>query len=241
MCIRDRDNSFIKDRQYNSVGLVYMTLFLEDLKNQIVEALQGNLVCIFLTGSRVRGEERKGSDYDLAIIVSRINEEVLCKLRRIFLNLTGFSVYLLDRNDLKTLPTAMFLQFVYSKKLYGDLDYPLPSKEDVANYVNILRRDWLDRIRHYLILPHSHEKLASVLLPALKSVYLCLSYLIFKETSKLPLTRKYVMDFLKKQENCPSIRLMKILEEWDSCKETYLKNPLPLLLQIEKFYRTLSI
>ena len=71
-----------------------MTLFLEDLKNQIVEALQGNLVCLFLTGSRVRGEERKDSDYDLTIIVSRINGEVLCKLRKIFLGFTGFSVYI---------------------------------------------------------------------------------------------------------------------------------------------------
>jgi predicted nucleotidyltransferase len=161
---------------------------LEGLKDRIIEALGENLVCIFLTGSRIRREERKDSDYDLAIIVSRIDEEVLNKLRSIFLGLTNYSVYVLDDSDLKILPRAQFLQFIHSRILYGDFKYPLPSKADVASYVNDIRRDCLDRIRHYLVLPHPHEKLAKALLPALKSTYLSLSYSIYKETCKLPKT-----------------------------------------------------
>lgn len=217
-------------------------ILLEDLKDQIVEALGENLVCIFLTGSRIREEERKDSDYDLAVIVSKTDTEVLGKLRSVFRGITGFSVYLLDWNDVETLPKAMFLQFVYSKKLYGDFDYPLPSKQEVADYVNTIRRDWLDRIRHYVILPHPREKVTSVLLPALKYVYLCLSYLVFKETGKLPLTRKDTMAFLKKREcNSLGISLMEVLEDWDSCKETHSENPVPLLLRIETLFRTLRI
>lgn len=135
----------------------------------------------------------------------------------------------------------MFLQFVHSKKLYGDFDYPLPSAEDVTDYMDIVRRGWLDRIRHYLILPHPREKLASAVLPALKDVYLCLSYLTFTETGTLPKTRKDTIAFLKGEGGNPlHVNLMKTLENWDSKKDKIMEDPLPILLQIEAFFRMLS-
>lgn len=197
---------------------------------------------MFLTGSRVRGEEREGSDYDIAIIVSKVDEGTILGLQGAFSDRRGFSVYLLDKNDLRTMPKAMFLQFVHSKKLYGDLDYPLPSREEIEDYIRIVRRDWLDRIRHYLILPHPHEKPASVLLPALKSVYLCLSYLVYKDTGNLPLTRKEIVGLIEKRKSDSlGVSLMRILDNWDSCKEKYMEDPLPLLFQIETFFRTLQV
>jgi len=218
-----------------------MDTILEDVRNRIVESLSGNLVCLFLTGSRAKGEEREESDYDLALIVSKADEETLRTLRDVFLDHKGFSVYLLDEDDLRTLPKAMFLQFVHSKKLYGDFDYPLPSAEDVTDYMDIVRRGWLDRIRHYLILPHPREKLASAVLPALKDVYLCLSYLTFTETGTLPKTRKDTIAFLKGEGGNPlHVNLMKTLENWDSKKDKIMEDPLPILLQIEAFFRMLS-
>jgi len=214
----------------------------DDLKRQIVEALGENLVCILLTGSRIRGEEAEESDYDLALIVREAVEETLQKLRRIFLGLTQFSLYLLDQKDLETLPKAAFLQFVHSEELYGDFDYPLPSEEDAADYVHAIRRDMLDRTRHYLILPHSREKLASVLRPALKYAYLCLSYLIFNETSRLPSTRKETKAFLKERKTSPiGLEILNILENWDACKQTYFLDPIPLLFRIETFLRELEV
>jgi len=218
-----------------------MDAILEDVKNRIVESLGGDLVCLFLTGSRAKGEERKESDYDLALVVSEVDEEMLHTLRDVFLDHKGFSVYLLDEDDLRTLPKAMFLQFVHSEKLYGDFDFPLPSAEDVTDYMDIVRREWLDRIRHYLILPHPREKLASVALPALKVVYLCLSYLTFAETGALPKTRRDTMAYLEKMGGNPlHIALMKTLEDWDSRRDKIMEDPLPILLQIEAFFRTLS-
>ena len=214
---------------------------LGELKDQIRKALDDKLICLLLTGSRVRGEERKDSDYDLAIIVTKINEDVLTKLRDIFTDLANYSVYLLDNGDIKTLSKAQFLQFVHSEKLYGDFDYILPTKVDVANYIEIIRRDWLDRIRHYLVIPHPHERLAKALLPALKMVYLTLSYLIYGETGNLPMTRKDTIAFLRQTEGNPlGINLMEILDDWDSSGEKHLANPVQILLQIEAFFRTID-
>jgi len=214
----------------------------EYLKNRIIKALGGNLVCILQTGSRIRGEERKDSDYDLAIIVSKIDEGVLIELGGIFLNLSNYSVYLLDDEDIKTLPKAQFLQFVYSEKLYGNFEYPLPTKVDIVNYVNVIKRDCLDRIRHYLVLPHLHEKLEQALLPALKCVYLTLSYLMYGETDNLPMTRKDTMAVLRKRKYNPlGINLIEILEDWDSSKAKHQADPTQLLLEIEAFFRTIEI
>jgi len=215
---------------------------LENLKGQIIKALDDNLVCILLTGSRVREEERKDSDFDLAIVVKKIYEEVLIALRSIFSSITNYSVYLIDDGDIESFPKATFLQFVYSKKLYGNYNYKLPTKLDIANYVEVIRRDWLDRIRHYLVIPHPHERLVKALLPALKCVYLTLSYLIYEETGNLPMTRKDTISFLRKKGGNPlGMNLVEILEDWDSSKEEHLANPVKLLLQIEAFFRTIEI
>lgn len=215
---------------------------LEDLKGQIIKALDDNLVCILLTGSRVRGEERKDSDFDLAIVVKKIDEEVLIALRSIFSSITNYSVYLIDDGDIESFPKATFLQFVYSKKIYGNFDYTLPTKLDVANYVEVIRRDWLDRIRHYCVIPHPHERLVKALLPALKCVYLTLSFLIYGETGNLPMTRKDTITFLRQKGGNPlGMNLVEILEDWDSSKEEHLANPAKLLLQIEAFFRTIKI
>jgi predicted nucleotidyltransferase len=71
------------------------------LKGQIIGALDDNLVCILLTGSRIRGEEREDSDYDLAIIIKKIDGKALIQLRDIFSNVMNYSVYLLDDGDLR--------------------------------------------------------------------------------------------------------------------------------------------
>jgi len=219
-----------------------MVEVLDALKNQIRQTLAENLVAMFLTGSRVRGEEREGSDYDIAIIVSRVDEGTILGLRAVFADRRGYSVYLLDKNDLKTMPKPMLLQFVHSEKLYGDLDYPLPSGQEIQDYINIVRRNWLDRIRHYLILPHPHEKPASALLPALKSVYLCLSCLVYKDTGNLPLTRNETVSLIEKQKSGSlGVNLIRILGNWDSYHEQYMQDPLLLLLQIETFFRTLQV
>jgi len=175
-------------------------------------------------------------------IVSKLDEEKIYSMREALADLHGVSMYVLDRDDLRTIHKAMFLQLVHSEKLYGDFEYSLPSKEEVREFVNFWRRERLDDIRHYLILPHSQEKINSVLYPFLKRASLYLSCLVYAETGILPKTRKELLAYLERtKSNNLWINMMKTLDDWDSCKSKYFENPLPLLLQIETFYRTLRL
>jgi len=215
---------------------------LEELGGRVVQALGESLVCLFFMGSRSRGDEREESDYDFIAIVSELSEERMLAMREAFSHLSGLSIYVLDGDDVRTLPKAEFLEFTRSRKLYGDFEYALPSKKDVLDYVVFCCREQLDAMRHYIILPHTNEKLGSVLYPSLKRASFYLSYLAYVQTGKLPMTRKDLLSYLESIGGHQlEIRMMRILVDWDSHEDEYLRNPLPLLLQIEALYRTLRV
>jgi predicted nucleotidyltransferase len=190
------------------------------------------------TGSRVRGEVAEESDYDVSLIVRTIDSSVIEKLRRVFLDYPNFSAYVLSEHELETLPRAQLLQFLYADKLYGDMEYELPTKEEVEQYISFVRREWLDRLRHYLIFPHSREELRKNVRFAMKHAYLYLSYLAFLETDKLPRTRRHTIAYFEQQKRQDlGIRLLVILENWDYRKDDIMENPGAYLLLLEEFFR----
>ena len=208
------------------------------LKEDLVKALGDNLVCLLHTGSRVRGEVTEESDYDVFLVVKSIDSPVIEKMQEVFSNYPKFSTYLLSEHEFKTLPRAQLLQLLYSEKLYGDIEYKLPTKEEVRHYIRLMRRDWLDRVRHYLIIPHPRQTLAKNAHFALKYAYLYLSYMVFLETGKLPKTRKQIIAYFKqKKRHDLGIQLLKILDSWDSYKEDVARNPKSCLFLLEEFFR----
>ena len=130
------------------------------------------------------------------------------------------------------------MQLLHSERLYGDIEYNLPTKEEVRDYISLMRRDWLDRVRHYLIIPHPQETLAKNVRFALKYTYIYLSYVVFLETDKLPETRKQTVAYFKKgKKHDLGVRLLEILDNWDSLKEGVARNPKFYLFLLEEFFR----
>jgi len=223
---------FIGDSMLNSDEI------LESFKRDVVKALQNNLVCLLHHGSRAKGEARADSDYDSVIIVKQMNKHVIKILKDVFSKYPQFSFYLLSLDDLETMPKSHYLEFLYSKPLYGSLELKSPTREDVINYINHRRRDLLAVIRHELILPHSDERKIRRVYLVLKDVYICLSYLAFSECGILPSTRKQTIAYYTKQKrHSLGIHLLKILDNWDSYKEDVIKNPDSYLLLLEEFFR----
>ena len=208
------------------------------LREDLIKVLGGNLVCLLRTGSRVRGEATDESDYDVSLIVRTIDSSVIEKIRRVFLDYPNFSAYVLSEREFETLPRAQLLQFLYVNKLYGDVECELPTKEEVKQYISSVRREWLDRLRHYLIFPHPKEKLRKNVRFALKHAYLYLSYLVFLETGKLPRTRRQTIAYFEQQKRQDlGIRLLEILENWDSRNDGIMEDPESYLLLLEEFFR----
>lgn len=211
---------------------------LENFKHDVMKVLQDNLVCLLHHGSRAKGEARSDSDYDSVIIVKEMNKHVIEMLKDAFSKYPQFSFYLLSLDELETMPKSHYLEFRYSKPLYGSLELKLPTREEVTSYINHRRRDLLAVIRHEIILPHSDDRKIRRVYWVLKDVYICLSYLAFSECGILPSTRKQtIVYYTKRKRHSLGIRLLKILDSWDAYKEDVSKDPDSYLLLLEEFYR----
>ncbi|UCH31645.1 MAG: nucleotidyltransferase domain-containing protein [Candidatus Bathyarchaeota archaeon] len=215
---------------------------LESFREDVSRALQNNLVCLLHHGSRAKGEARPDSDYDLVIITNQMDKELIKTLQIVFTKYPRFSFYLLTLDELKTMPKGHYLEFLYAKPLHGTLKMELPTKKEVISYVNYMRRETLSILRHTLILPHSKERKVRLVYYFLKQVYICLSYLAFSESGTLPSTRKQtIANFRKQKKERLGIRLLGILEDWESYKEDVASNPQPYLFMLEEFFRKLHI
>jgi predicted nucleotidyltransferase len=215
---------------------------LESFRKDVLKALQSNLVCLLHHGSRAKGEARPNSDYDSVIITKKIDKEVITNLHSVFSKYPQFSLYLLSLDELNTMPRGHRLEFLYAKPLYGSLDIELPTKEETINYIAYMRRDTLDTIRHMLTLPHPTERRSRLVYYSLKVAYICLSYLAFAEEGKLPSTRKQTITyFSKKKKHRLGIRLLGVLDNWDSYKEDVGNTPDFYLFLLEEFFRKLHV
>ena len=215
---------------------------LQSFREDVLEALQSNLVCLLHHGSRAKGEARPDSDWDSVIITKKISKKVIISVQRVFLKYPQFSLYLLSLDELRTMPRGHCLEFLYAKPLYGSLDLKLPTKEETVNYIAYRRRDTLDTIRHMLTFPHPTDRKTKLVYYSLKDAYICLSYLAFSEEGKLPLTRKQTIAyFRKKKKHSLGIRLLGILDNWDSYKEDVANIPDAYLYLLEEFFRKLHV
>ena len=211
------------------------------LRDELVSTLGNNIMCLVHTGSRARGEAKPDSDYDFTLIVREIDRGVLNDIRDALSAFTSISVYILDENDLMYFPRAMNLQFVHSKTLYGECDFPTPDAKDIDRYVNRVRRDEIDILRHYLTLPHEGVKLVGRGALSLKQAYICLTYLVYRETGVLPKTRLETINYIeKKASHGLGTKLLRIYENWSTEEGSISNNPHELLHMLEKFWRTLT-
>jgi len=211
---------------------------LESCKEDVSRSLQNNLVCLLHHGSRAKGEARQDSDYDSVIITKQVNKGVIRILQDVFTKYPRFSFYLLTLDELNTMPKGHYLEFLYSKPLHGSLKIEMPTKIEVTSHIKHKRRETLSIIRHTLILPHPKERKGKLVYFSLKDAYICLSYLAFSESGTLPSTRKQTIAYFKqhKKERL-GIRLLEILEDWNSHKETAARNPDSYLFLLKEFFR----
>lgn len=218
-------------------------------RDKLVSTLGENLVSLIHMGSRVRGETKADSDFDFALVLSEIDKGVLDDITDAISDLqldqSEISLYIVEKQELDSqeLPATQ-LQFVYSEVLYGKLDFPKPSAEDIDTYINMVRSDEIFAFRHYLIFPHNTKMLVGRIALSLKYAYFCLTYLIYKETGILPKTLIETINCLQKKDSPKlllPITILKILENWSIQEALVTKKPRKYLHMLEEFWRTLEL
>jgi len=215
-----------------------MDSILLKLRKEAIATLGKNLVCLLHHGSRAKGEAHSESDYDIVIVVDKINETTLNNIRNIVKPHPRLSTYLLSAEELETLPKAHFLQLVHAKPLYRKINVEKPTQDEVKQYMSHIRRDELDTVRHYLLHPHPIEKKVKYVYYGLKSAHIYLSYLVFSESGQLPQTRKKTIACFKKVKTCKEgVRLLQMLDKWDVHKAKVVENPHPYMFLLEKLFR----
>lgn len=217
-----------------------MDAVLTRLKEDLTKVLGDNMLCLIHTGSRVRGEAVEESDYDVFLVLNSVNSSVLEKVRRLFLDYPDVSAYLASKQEFDTLPhaRAQLLTLVHSEKLIGEIEPTLPTNDEVRRYITLMRRDWLERVRHYLIHPHTPERLVYAIHLALKYTCLYLSYRVFLETGRLPRTRKETAAYFRERKSQDlGVKLIEMHDNWHSHKEEAARKPESYLFLLEKFLR----
>jgi hypothetical protein len=213
---------------------------IKSLRNRLVSTLGDNGMCLVHTGSRVRGESRANSDYDFTLFVSKVDEAVLDSINDALTDYPNVSVYILDKQDLMNFPSAMYLQFVYSKIVYGTFSFPKPTNEDIVSYVNMMKREEIDVFRHYLTRPHRTDKLTSRIALSLKHAYIVLTYIAYKDMHELPKTIAETIGFYKNRNAKEAVIVLQTLANLSSQADKIAENPRKHLHLLEQFWRTLE-
>jgi len=215
-----------------------MDSILLKFKEEAIATLGENLICLMHHGSRAKGEAHPESDYDIVIAVKTINEATFDSIRNIVKPYPRLSTYLMSAQELRMLPRVHLLQLVHGRPLYGKINVEKPTQDEVKQFMGHIRHDELDRVRHYLLHPHSMEKKTKYVYYGLKSAYLYLSYLVFSESGELPKTRKKIIAHFRKLKTCKEgVRLLRILDRWNVHEARVAENPHRYMFLLEKFFR----
>lgn len=214
---------------------------LKAFRDEVLKRLGAhNVVWFYHHGSRARGEPRSDSDYDTILVLRNVDEKVLRQLNYALLNHPQFQVFLLSSDDLEDFPPGKRLEFFGGKKLYGDLDLRLPSKQQVLHELRRSRLQSLHYLRHYLTLPHDKEKKAKMVYFQLKDAYFYLVGVVYALTGKIVSTRKQLISTLKEIpcDQALAKDVLQALDSYEDSKEKIAQNPDKYLFKLEKFFRT---
>lgn len=100
------NKNFIEDISYEYNKESYP--FISDFREEIMAALPNDLLTLYISGSAARGDQHAGSDIDTIAVFSKLDNEVLSKLRAVITKYKDISVYSLSIYDLISYPSFRY-------------------------------------------------------------------------------------------------------------------------------------
>jgi predicted nucleotidyltransferase len=190
-----------------------------------------NLVFIIHHGSWATDEANSDSDIDTLVMFGKITKRSLVKLRDILnkKDFEKFTVLLFSRLDMDNFIPFARHQFHYgSKVLYGKCPLPEPTKEEMSIEIKKIANTVGYWSKFLFTHQRQAENIARKIYWRFREAIIALKVYIHWRTGEFPVTRKRLKELL----NDPKDKeIVTIIENWEKNKDSYEKNPDPLLIK----------
>lgn len=125
---------------------------VREVADRLVAALGDDLGALLWHGSYARGEAKADSDHDLIVVLKRIDEGVLLRMRKVFQGRANWSTLVLTEQELRQYPATGRLQFHFGVvPLHGSFQPPAFDRESVLADLRALARDIRFECRYRLL------------------------------------------------------------------------------------------
>lgn len=112
---------------------------VQEVLDQLITSLGDELRAVFWHGSWARGEAKPWSDHDMMIVMKRLDDDLLLRLKAIFSGRKDWSTYVRTEAELRQHPSEGRPQFHFGLvPLYGDFEPPPLTREHIIDELRIL-------------------------------------------------------------------------------------------------------
>ena len=223
---------------------------VREVADAIIATLGEDLRALLWHGSFARGEPGPESDHDLIIILRRIDDDVLLRLRDVFRGRGNWSTFVQSEDELRQYPDAGRLQFHFGfVPLYGEFEPPAWTHENVLADLRRLASDISFQCRYRLLhkqpdnapaerhfVAFQGYRNARMLWYAAKMAVLALNARELLSGHGYPETRADLRACLSDPDD---LAIVDLIDRWPELRLRYEADIKPLALQLDAFARRL--
>ncbi|MDO8613825.1 MAG: nucleotidyltransferase domain-containing protein [Dehalococcoidia bacterium] len=223
---------------------------VREVADAIISTLGEDLRALLWHGSFARGEPGPESDHDLIIILRRIDDDVLLRLRDVFRGRGNWSTFVQSEDELQQFPDAGRLQFHFGLvPLYGEFEPPPWTRENVLADLRRLASDISFQCRYRLLHKQPDNTPAEGQFAAFQRFrnarmlwYAAKMAVLALKARELLLGRDYPetrADLRARLTDPDELAIVDLIERWPELRPRYEEEITPLALQLDAFARRL--
>ena len=220
---------------------------VREVVEELIASVGGDLAAIYWHGSYARGEAKPDSDHDLIIVLKKAGDDVLLRMAGVFRGRQDWSTFVQTEEELRQYPRDGRLQFHFGGvPLYGRIELPPFTREDVANEIRVFARDIRFECRYRLLhaeplysdmsAKFQRARNARMLRYAAKLAVLALKARELLEGREYPATRE---ELRARLSDADDLAVLDTLENWAELKAKYEEDRRPLALLLDRVARGL--
>jgi 8-oxo-dGTP pyrophosphatase MutT (NUDIX family)/predicted nucleotidyltransferase len=223
---------------------------VREVAEQLIATLGDDLAAVYWHGSWARGEAKPWSDHDLLIVLHRLDDPLLTKLRDVFRGRKGWSTFVRTEEELRQYPSPGRPQWHFGLvPIFGELVPPTMTNDHLIEELRMLALNISFEARYRLLHREPlydemeqhwagflRQRTARMLRYAAKQAIMAMKARELLEGRDYPAA----LAALRPRLTDPAeLALLDLVEHWDRHQSSVEANADPLALQLDAFARNL--